>query len=195
MPLVTIDIGGALYGNWMRQLILGSIVVSQMGFCGAYMIFVAENMQSFVMGVTHCAKLIGVQYFLLMQLVFFLPLVLIRDLAKLSTTALIADVFILAGLIYIFGSEFKIIANRGVADVAFFNPKDFPLFVGTAVFSFEGIGLVRLWYRFLNDCLPPLQVIPITDAMREPHKFPAVISGVMAGLVGKYLFEQSGSYA
>ncbi|KAK0236175.1 vacuolar amino acid transporter 4 [Armillaria nabsnona] len=161
------DIGGALYGNWMRQLILGSIVVSQMGFCGAYMIFVAENMQSFVMGVTHCAKLIGVQYFLLMQLVFFLPLVLIRDLAKLSTTALVADVFILAGLIYIFGSEFKIIANRGIADVAFFNPKDFPLFVGTAVFSFEGIGLV----------------IPITDAMREPHKFPAVISGVMAGLV------------
>ncbi|KAK0205038.1 transmembrane amino acid transporter protein-domain-containing protein [Desarmillaria ectypa] len=161
------DIGGALYGNWMRQLILGSIVVSQMGFCGAYMIFVAENMQSFVMGVTHCARLIGVQYFLIMQLVFFLPLVLIRDLAKLSTIALVADVFILAGLIYIFGSEFKIIANRGIAEVALFNPKDFPLFVGTAVFSFEGIGLV----------------IPLTDAMKEPHKFPAVISGVMAGLV------------
>lgn len=114
----------------MRQLILGSIVVSQMGFCGAYMIFVAENMQSFVMGVTHCAKLIGVQYFIFMQLIVFLPLVLIRDLAKLSTTALIADVFILAGLIYIFGSEVSIISQRGIQDVALFNPKDFPLFVG-----------------------------------------------------------------
>lgn len=94
------------------------------------MIFVAENMQAFVQGVTHCVKIIGVQYFIFMQLIVFLPLVLIRDLAKLSTTALIADVFILAGLLYIFGSEISIIADRGVQDVAWFNPKDFPLFVG-----------------------------------------------------------------
>jgi len=30
-----------------------------------------------------------------------------------------------------------------------------------------------------------LQVIPITDAMREPRKFPAVLTGVMMGLLGK----------
>ena len=39
------DIGGTLYGPWMRYLILGSIVVSQMGFVAAYTIFVAENLQ------------------------------------------------------------------------------------------------------------------------------------------------------
>jgi len=66
----------------------------------------------------------------------------VRDLAKLSSTALIADGFILLGLIYIFGSEFSIIAQRGIAEVKLFNPKDFPLFIGTAVFAFEGIGLV-----------------------------------------------------
>ncbi len=65
-----------------------------------------------------------------MQLVIFLPLALIRDLAKLSTTALVADVFILAGLLYIFGSEISIIADRGTAPVKMFNPNDFPLFVG-----------------------------------------------------------------
>jgi proton-coupled amino acid transporter len=100
----------------------------------------------------------------LIQLVIFLPLALIRNLAKLSTTALVADVFILAGLIYIFGSEMSIIAKDGLADVKMFNAKDFPLFIGlvsvdlifvlspetdslinvsrTAVFSFEGVGLV-----------------------------------------------------
>ncbi|KDR78952.1 hypothetical protein GALMADRAFT_244633 [Galerina marginata CBS 339.88] len=161
------DIGGTLYGPWMRYLILGSIVVSQMGFVAAYTIFVAENLQAFVLGVTNCAKLIPVQYFILVQLVVFLPLVLIRDLAKLSSTALLADAFILAGLVYIFGSEISIIADRGIADVKLFNPRDFPLFVGTAVFSFEGIGLV----------------IPITDAMREPHKFPKALSGVMIFLL------------
>lgn len=160
------DIGGTLYGSWMRNLILTSIVVSQIGFCGAYIIFVSENLQAFVQGITHCAKTLGVQYFIAMQLVVFLPLVLVRDLAKLSTTALVADAFILAGLIYIFSSEFTIIAQRGTQPVAWFNPKDFPLLVGTAVFSFEGIGLV----------------IPITDAMKEPKKFPKVITWVMLGL-------------
>lgn len=94
---------------------------------------------------------------------------LIRNLAKLSTTALVADVFILAGLVYIFGSEFGIIAERGIAKVELFNPKDFPLLIGyvtlsrtacvlfsydivysTAVFSFEGIGLVRKHVPFVT---------------------------------------------
>jgi len=100
---------------------------------------------------------------------------LIRNLAKLSTTALVADVFILAGLVYIFGSEFGLIAQRGIAKVELFNPKDFPLLIGTAVFSFEGIGLV----------------VPITDSMREPHKFPMVLSGVMIFLL--FLFGGAGA--
>ncbi|KAJ7811099.1 transmembrane amino acid transporter protein-domain-containing protein [Mycena olivaceomarginata] len=139
------DIGGTLYGPWMRYLILGSIVVSQIGFVAAYIIF----------------HLVDIKYFILVQLVVFLPLVLIRDLAKLSSTALVADAFILVGLVYIFGSEISIL----------FNPRDFSLFVGVAVFSFEGVGMV----------------IPITDAMREPHKFPKVLTGVMLGVLGAAL--------
>jgi len=112
-------------------------------------------------------KIIPIQYFILAQLVVFLPFALIRNLAKLSTTALIADVFILAGLVYIFGSEFSIIGKQGISDVKLFNPRDFPLLIGTAVFSFEGIGLI----------------IPITDAMKEPKKFPKVLTGVMLFLI------------
>ncbi|KAJ7592845.1 vacuolar amino acid transporter 4 [Mycena floridula] len=171
------DMGGTLYGPWMRNLILSSIVVSQIGFVGAYIIFVAENLQALIMGITHCAKLVSIQYLILVQLIVFLPLAMVRDLAKLSTTALVADVFILAGLVYIFGSEISIVARQGPAKVELFNPKDFPLFVGTAVFSFEGIGLV----------------IPITDAMREPRKFPAVLTGVMFGLT--VLFGGAGALA
>jgi proton-coupled amino acid transporter len=82
------------------------------------------------MVVTESVKLVSVQYFILVQLVVFLPLALIRDLAKLSTAALIADAFILVGLCYIFGSEMLILGERGVANVRLFNPKDFPLFIG-----------------------------------------------------------------
>ncbi|KAF7336952.1 Aa-trans domain-containing protein [Mycena venus] len=161
------DIGGTLYGSWMRYLILGSILVSQIGFVGAYIIFVSENLQALVMGITHCMHLIDIKYFIIGQVIVFLPLVLIRDLAKLSSTALVADGFILMGLVYIFSSEISIVATRGIADVQLFNPKDFSLFVGVAVFSFEGVGMV----------------IPITDAMREPHKFPKVLTGVMMGVL------------
>lgn len=82
------------------------------------------------MAVTNCAKIIPVQYFILMQLVVFLPFVLIRNIAKLSTTALVADVFILAGLLYIFSSELSLIAERGLAKVVMFNERDFPLLIG-----------------------------------------------------------------
>jgi proton-coupled amino acid transporter len=169
------DLGGTLYGPWMRYAILTSIAVSQIGFVAAYTIFIAENLQGFVLAATRCASYIPVEYLILMQLVIFLPLALIRNLAKLSTTALVADVFILAGLIYIFGSEFQIIAERGIAKVELFNPNNFPLLIGTAVFSFEGIGLV----------------VPITDSMREPHKFPMVLSGVMIFLL--FLFGGAGA--
>ena len=124
------DIGGTLYGSWMRYLILGSIVVSQLGFVSAYTIFVAQNLQAFVLGITDCLRLIPVQYLILSQLIIFIPLALIRDLAKLSSTALVADAFIFLGLMYIFGSEIKIIGQRGIADIQLFNSKDFPLFIG-----------------------------------------------------------------
>ncbi|TFY78598.1 hypothetical protein EWM64_g5412 [Hericium alpestre] len=161
------DLGGTLYGPWMRYAILASIAVSQIGFVSAYTIFIAESLQAFVAAVTHCATIMPVIYLIFIQLLIFLPMALIRNLAKLSTAALVADVFILAGLLYIFGSEISLIATRGIAKVELFNPTDFPLLIGTAVFSFEGIGLV----------------IPITDSMREPHKFPAVLSGVMIFLL------------
>lgn len=92
--------------------------------------------------VTNCMRILPIKYFIFVQLIVFLPLALIRNLAKLSTTALVADVFIVAGLIYIFGSEARIMARNGPAEVKLFNPSDWTLMIGTAIFSFEGIGLV-----------------------------------------------------
>lgn len=109
------EIGGALYGNYMRTIILTSIALSQIGFVAgegqtsglwvygltqkalAYTIFVAENMQAFVLAVSNCRQYIEIKYLIAAQLVIFLPLSMIRNLAALSSTALIADAFILVG--------------------------------------------------------------------------------------------------
>ncbi|CAK9780712.1 hypothetical protein CC85DRAFT_264664 [Cutaneotrichosporon oleaginosum] len=158
------DIGGQLYGNWLRITILFSITVSQIGFVAAYTIFIAENLRAFILAVTDCKTDVSTSTLIFAQLFLFLPLAMIRNLAKLSGTALVADAFILVGLIYIASCEVGTIAHNGVApDVLLFNRDSFPLLIGTAVFAFEGIGLV----------------IPITETMKEPQKFPRALSGVM----------------
>ena len=169
------EMGGLLFGPRMRLAILASIVFSQLGFVAAYTVFVAQNLQAFVLAVTHCQTLIPTVYFILAQCAIFLPLSLVRRIAKLSSTALVADVFILFGIIYLFSYEIKQVANHGMADVIQFNSKSFPLFIGTAVFTFEGIGLI----------------IPITESMKEPERFPAALSGVMVGVM--ILFATSGA--
>lgn len=169
------EMGGILYGPRMRLAILASIVFSQLGFVAAYTVFVAQNMQAFVLAVTNCRTLISTAWFIVAQCVIFLPLSLVRRIAKLSSTALIADVFILLGIIYLFSYEIKKVANEGMADVVWFNRNTFPLFIGTAVFTFEGIGLV----------------IPITESMKEPERFPGALSGVMVGVM--LLFTASGA--
>ena len=87
--------------------------------------------------------------------------------------------FILTGVVYLLYYEIGSLAVHGLADVVMFNTNNFPLFIGTAVFTFEGVGLV----------------IPITESMKEPQKFPKTLSWVM--LVVAALFATAGalSYA
>src|SRR5271170_4037501 len=92
---------------------------------------------------------------------------MIRDISKLSGTALIADFFIMLGLIVLYYFDIFTLATKGIADVTLFNSQDFVLFLGTAAFAFEGIGLI----------------IPIQESMSRPEKFKFVLTGVMIILI------------
>lgn len=157
------DMGGILYGKWMRGLILSSIALSQIGFVSAYIVFTSESMQAFVLAVSKCRTWIDIKVMVLMQLVIFLPLSLIRDIGKLGTTAFIADIFIGLGLVYLGYFDIRTMTRSGLADIVSFNPQDWTLFIGTAIFTFEGVGLI----------------IPIQESMKQPAKFPPVLAGVM----------------
>lgn len=160
------DIGGALYGDRMRQTILFSIVISQIGFASAYIVFTSENLQALILAVTNQKTYINVETLIFLQLLIFLPLSMIRNIAKLSGTALIADFFILLGLLYLYYWGGLTIAYHGISDVKLFNPNDWTLFIGTAIFTFEGIGLI----------------IPIQESMKKPAQFGPVLAGVMVGI-------------
>ncbi|KAL4981597.1 transmembrane amino acid transporter protein-domain-containing protein [Aspergillus falconensis] len=173
------DIGGALYGKNMRRIILGSIVLSQLGFVSAYIVFTAENLQAFVLAVSNCKSFIDIKFMVLMQLIIFLPLSLIRDISKLGFTALIADLFILLGLVYLFYYDFLTISAQGVAEIASFNPSTWTLFIGTAIFTYEGVGLI----------------IPIQESMKHPKQFTGVLAGVMVIITIIFLAAGAVSYA
>ncbi|KAH7152093.1 transmembrane amino acid transporter protein-domain-containing protein [Dactylonectria estremocensis] len=157
------DLGGALYGRWMRNVILASIVLSQIGFVAAYIVFTSENLQAFIRAVSNCKTSISIPWLILMQMVIFLPFSLLRDIEKLGFTALIADAFILIGLAYLFYYDVLTLHLEGLSDIIMFNKKDWTLFIGTAIFTFEGIGLI----------------IPVQESMRNPEKFPKVLLLVM----------------
>jgi len=158
------SMGYKLYGQPMRFLINFSLVISQIGFASAYIVFVSENLQAFVLAVTNCETLIPVKYMILMQMIIFLPLSLYRNLQNIQKLALVADVFIVLGLLYLYYFDIlTLVANHGIADIKMFNKNDWTLFIGTAIFTFEGIGLI----------------IPIQESMAQPKKFPPVLGLVM----------------
>lgn len=174
------DIGGILFGKHMRRIILGSIVLSQLGFVSAYIVFVSQNLQAFVLAVSKCKSFIDIKYLVLLQLVIFLPLSLIRDIGKLGFTALIADAFILLGLLYIYYYDARtLIGNGGISDIKAFNPATWSMFIGTAIFTYEGVGLI----------------IPIQESMKQPRRFPGVLAGVMVVITLIFLSAGALSYA
>ena len=174
------DMGGVLYGKWMRALILSSVALSQIGFVSAYIVFTSENLQAFVLAVSRCRSFIDIKLMVLMQLIIFLPLSLIRDISKLGITALVADAFILLGLIYLGYYDIRtLVINHGVSDIVNFNAQTWPLFIGTAIFTFEGVGLI----------------IPIQESMKQPSKFPPVLAGVMIIITVIFISMGALSYA
>ena len=174
------DMGLHLYGRWMRNLINFSLVISQLGFSSAYTVFVAENMQAFVLAVSDCKTQISIGLMILMQMIIFLPLSLYRNINHIQKLALIADLFIVLGLVYLYYFDIlTIVGQGGISDIANFNKSDWTLFIGTAIFTFEGIGLI----------------IPVQSGMKNPKKFPKVLGIVMIVITVIFISMGALSYA
>ncbi|CAO3644143.1 unnamed protein product [Cunninghamella blakesleeana] len=153
------DIGGTLFGQALRFIVLFFIVISQIGFVCSYFIFVSGNFYSVANVLSECRNFIEQKNYIWFPLILLIPLSLIRHMARLSFCAIAADILILFGLIVIIYYTSDQLYNHGVGpNIIAVNSVDFGLTIGTATFSFEGIGLL----------------IPIVEAMAEPQKFPIV---------------------
>lgn len=161
------EIGAVVSGPRFRSLILASITLSQLGFVCAGVIFTAENLLAFLNAVTAstgAAQPFGTTALIAIQFIVLIPLALIRNISKLGPVALLADVFILIGIIYIWYYDIASLASRGPApSVELFNSSSFTLTIGSAIFTFEGIGLI----------------LPIQSSMKKPEHFNYLLYLVM----------------
>ena len=161
------EIGQAIGGNRMRDLILASITLSQLGFVCAGIVFVAQNLMSFAIAVSHSNtgdSPVSTRILIALQLIILIPMAFIRNISKLGPAALLADVFILIGVGYIYYYDISFLASNGIdKSVVLFNAQYYTMTIGSCIFTFEGIGLI----------------LPIQSSMLKPQHFEPLLGLVM----------------
>ncbi|KAJ2756338.1 hypothetical protein GGI19_000939 [Coemansia pectinata] len=172
------DLALKLYGRPLKYCVMVSIVLAQLGFCCAYVIFVATNMRDLWNTITECQHQYPTEMWILFQLLIYIPLAFVRKIKKFASLSLVGNFFILIGLGYLFVYDLWSIATRGPAKVVQFNPSKFPLLVGTAAFSYEGISLV----------------IPIVESMERKDKFNGVLTASLVICAGLFVIIGALSY-
>lgn len=120
---------------------------------------------------TKCRWILPDWVFILLQLMIYIPLAWVRRIKNFGLTALIADVFILVGLGYIFFYDIVELSVSGPKEVPWINLQSFSLFVGTATFSFEGICLM----------------LPIVQSMEHPERFGKVLSACIFSILAIFI--------
>ncbi|KAI7903914.1 transmembrane amino acid transporter protein-domain-containing protein [Cokeromyces recurvatus] len=155
------DVAQHLYGAWLRHLIHFFLCISQMGFVASYLIFISENIGIVVDSLNNCNAPFEAKYYIWIVLIAIIPITWVRKIARLSYFAIVADIFIAFGLICILYFCSNQIAHHGIGNnIILVNQNSFGLMIGTAVFSYEGIGMV----------------LPIVQGMKDPKKFPMVLN-------------------
>lgn len=128
-----------------------------MGFVSSYLIFISENIGIVVNTLNDCHAPFAPKYYIWIVLAVIIPLCWVRKIARLSWVAIIADIFIAFGLICVLYFTSSQIAHNGIGkNIILVNSENFGLMIGTAVFSFEGIGMVlpivNVFFRSFNYC-------------------------------------------
>uniref|UniRef100_A0ACB8FFR6 Uncharacterized protein n=1 Tax=Sphaerodactylus townsendi TaxID=933632 RepID=A0ACB8FFR6_9SAUR len=146
--------------TWGRCIVDFFLVITQLGFCSVYIVFLAENMKHVCEGFfehkSTAANATGpsgpanihtidLRLYMLCFLPFMIFLVFIRDLRTLSVLSCFANISMAVSLVVIYQYIIHGLKTMSVKKLPLFaDLKKYPLFFGTAVFAFEGIGVNRM---------------------------------------------------
>ena len=157
------DVGATAYSRAGRLAAEASIAASQLGFCTAYCVFVAENVQA-VAFEAHGGRAVGeddaaalglapcelpgplgrrglVYYVILAVVPLLVPLTWVRHIKRFNATNAIANFLVCATVVYMFASFFRQLAGGRGAPRSELRAAAFPgalVYFGTAMYAFEG---------------------------------------------------------
>ncbi|XP_046394418.1 amino acid transporter AVT3B-like [Ischnura elegans] len=159
------DVGHYALGDSGRGLIDLVVLVSQIGFCCAYLIFIMENLSKFFTSLTHFHWLL-----LILPPLFFITL--LRHLSKLAIFSLFAQITNLFAFSVVFWFDFEHF------NVVKFHPKEFslkgfPFFFAVAIYCYEGAGMILSLEHSL--------------ALSIRHKFPYYLTSTLIGVTLLYM--------
>ncbi|CAG0899359.1 unnamed protein product [Darwinula stevensoni] len=139
------DIGYHAIGYTGRGIVDLTLIVSQVGFCCAYLIFITENLSGYF------PSLSKPQWLVLLLPPLFL-LTLLKRLDKLAIFSLLAQISNLFAFAVVFWFDFEHI------HVSKFHPREFswkgfPFYFAVSIYCYEGQGLILPLEESLNSSI------------------------------------------
>jgi len=141
------DIGFAAFGFTGRAIVDFALLTSQIGFCCAYLIFISENLSTYLPSVEKNQWL----FFLLPPL--FL-LTLIKDLSKFAIFSLFAQVSNIFAFTVVYWFDFQHLHLAQVHPKEF-SLEGFPYYFSVAIYCFEGAGMILSLEESIAEDLRP----------------------------------------
>ncbi|XP_061541678.1 proton-coupled amino acid transporter 1 isoform X2 [Phycodurus eques] len=161
------------HSQWGKRTVNLFLIITQLGFCCVYFVFLSDNVKQVVEAAnatTFNCQVNGSnqtqvlvpsfdsRLYMLCFLPAFILLVFTPNLKYLAPLSLIANLVMAASLVLIY--FYSIMHIKYPIDLPVVGRvKDYPLFFGTAIFAFEGIGVV----------------LPLENKMHRPQSFPLVL--------------------
>ncbi|XP_062872985.1 neutral amino acid uniporter 4 [Trichomycterus rosablanca] len=189
---------GAHFGRFLVNFFL---VLTQLGFCSVYFVFLAENIKQMVEGhsvnsssssssspagaalvfnpnsseggavpAVSMVPVLDQRVYVLLLLPFLILLTFIRELSNMAPMSAAANLAMAVSLALIYA---YILPGVGEPQHLLYvaSWRKFPFFFGTAIFAFEGIGVV----------------LPVENQMREPKRFSCALDVAMGVVTVLYV--------
>lgn len=151
------DVGRVVLGDNGETLVNTCLIISQVGFATAYIIFIAANVTSIFPGIGRavvcyaCVPMLSV-------------LVQVKDMAMLSPFSLFADVANLSGTTAVFLQDFKAFSHHET--IKAYDWTAFLYVTAVAIYSLEGVGMV----------------LPLESSCAKREDFPRILQLTVVGI-------------